>query len=336
MPWCPNCKTEYQDGVKECSDCKTTLVDKLEDEPVSELIPFFMAEDKKVAEKLANFFNYSNLHSAVSYDEENDCYIVSIDPERQLEAKKLYQAFYIVESERMQKNESEKSSKADTDIINESQTEDADTDTITVSADSPESNSPIIIEEEDDYDLDADSLYEAHPKKAADSVQNSDSVSDDEDDDSPYIMKADRYKDLMSTVWLFLIFGIGGLIFILLNVVGILDVFNYWLPYVIMSALFIFFIYVAISTYSKARKLKAEIAEEENMIKQINEWLESHVTEDFLRQINDEGATTEVNYLKQTKTIKDMLIEEFGKQNPAFLDRLIEEYYSRTFDKTVE
>ena len=80
MPWCPNCKTEYQDGVKECSDCKTTLVDKLEDEPVSELIPFFMAEDKKVAEKLANFFNYSNLHSAVSYDKENDCYIVSIDP----------------------------------------------------------------------------------------------------------------------------------------------------------------------------------------------------------------------------------------------------------------
>ena len=27
MPWCPNCKTEYQDGYTVCSDCGSTLVE---------------------------------------------------------------------------------------------------------------------------------------------------------------------------------------------------------------------------------------------------------------------------------------------------------------------
>ena len=30
MPWCPNCKTEYQDGYTVCSDCGSTLVESLE------------------------------------------------------------------------------------------------------------------------------------------------------------------------------------------------------------------------------------------------------------------------------------------------------------------
>ena len=26
MPWCPNCKTEYKEGVTHCSDCHAELV----------------------------------------------------------------------------------------------------------------------------------------------------------------------------------------------------------------------------------------------------------------------------------------------------------------------
>ncbi len=31
MPWCPQCRAEYREGFKTCSDCDTDLVDKLEE-----------------------------------------------------------------------------------------------------------------------------------------------------------------------------------------------------------------------------------------------------------------------------------------------------------------
>jgi hypothetical protein len=36
--------------------------------------------------------------------------------------------------------------------------------------------------------------------------------------------------------------------------------------------------------------------------------------------------------MKQTDTIRDMLLAEFGEQNHDYLDRLIEEYYNQVFD----
>lgn len=343
MPWCPNCRTQYRDGVTECSDCKTALVDQLNDE----LIPFFQAEDKRVAERLADFFVYSDLNSAVFYDEENDCYIVAIDPKKQLEAKKLYQAFYFVERERMLKGESDVFSKLEDEQVQEedepASAAEANDDETAKGATPTEDKSPFVIIEEED-DPESDLLDDAADEAESDNISSGKSSDDaaassadsEADDSAGYVMKADRYRDLTGTVWLFAIFGLAGLIFVLLNVLGTLNILTGWLPNTIMAALFIFFLYVAVSTGIRAKKLKAEIAAEEELTKKINEWLANNVTEEFLKQISDENATSEVNYLKQVATIKEMLIKEFGDQNPAYLDRLIEEYYSDSFDKTIE
>ena len=34
MPWCPNCKTEYQEGIEKCADCGSDLVEELPEEEV--------------------------------------------------------------------------------------------------------------------------------------------------------------------------------------------------------------------------------------------------------------------------------------------------------------
>lgn len=359
MPWCPKCKTEYQNGISVCSDCATALVDELKED----LIPFFQSDNKKIADKLAAFFQYSDLSSEVFYDEESECYIVAIDPEKQIEAKKLYQAFYFVERERIYKGEedsddssseqeaesedgadedaqAETQRKTQTEAQNDAPTEAHTDDNAVAQTDesvSDEATSTVIIEEESE-DYNAASYVEASEDDLND--YNEESIAedekafadDDEDDGSTYIMKADRYKDLASTVWLFLMFGFAGIIFVLLNSVGILTVFSGWLPNLVMAALFIFFIYVAISTNNKAKKLKAEIAVEEELTVKINEWLVNNVTEAFLEEISDESISVELNYLRQNAAIKLMLFDVFGHQNEAYLDRLIEEYYNKTFD----
>ncbi|MCX7749443.1 MAG: DUF2007 domain-containing protein [Clostridia bacterium] len=36
MPWCPKCRTEYQEGFEVCNDCNTTLIEELE--PLTEKV----------------------------------------------------------------------------------------------------------------------------------------------------------------------------------------------------------------------------------------------------------------------------------------------------------
>lgn len=49
MPWCPNCKTEYRDGIEKCADCGSHLVKSLnEEDVVSELMMLLFGEEKQI------------------------------------------------------------------------------------------------------------------------------------------------------------------------------------------------------------------------------------------------------------------------------------------------
>lgn len=163
-----------------------------------------------------------------------------------------------------------------------------------------------------------------------------DNVSDEEastPNSSSYVMKEDQYKDYSSTVWIFLLMGIAGIIFVILNLIGTLTFLNGLFPNVVMGALFLFFIYVGVSTYQKAKKIQSEIADEKQLTEQINGWLKEHLTKDYVSSLQDDTLSEELNYIRMTEQIKDQLMAEFGTQNEAYLDHLIEEYYSANIEE---
>jgi hypothetical protein len=342
MPFCPICKAEYQEGFTVCADCKVDLVDDIEEAKEAEvLIPFFQADDKKVAEKLVKFFNYSDVNSSLTYDKDIGVYIVSIPPKKQLEAKKLYQAFYFVERERMANGESdlfadeaEQEGEEGSDIEITEDTGEPAEETIEGSFEAAEDSEETLDASEEDFDhslepADSSEKDDYHGETPSDEVTAFD---EEEEDSAPYVMKADQYKDLTGTVGVFLFFGIAGLIVVLINLIGIINIFSGWIPNTVMTALFLFFIYVALLTNKKAKTIQVEIDEENAMTEKINEWLKKNITEEFLTSIHNETISDELNYIKKTDVIKEMLIKEFGNQNLAYLDRLIEEYYYNTFD----
>jgi hypothetical protein len=218
-----------------------------------------------------------------------------------MEAKKLYQAFYLVERDlMMSKGEADSQEYAEDSTSGEA---------FDYSSDS---------EHEEDYTTDTPS----------DEVTAFD---DDEPSPTVYVMKADQYKDLTGTVWIFLVFGILGLVIVLLNVIEVLHFLNGWIPNTVMAVLFLFFLYVAYSTNHKAKKVKTEIAKENELTIKINDWLKQNVTESFLASLQDASVSEEVNFIRTMDTIKELLIKEFGHQNLSYLDRLIEEFYNENF-----
>lgn len=336
MPWCPNCKTEYQEGYTVCKDCKAELVEEL----APELIPFVQSDSKKVAEKLVRYLEYSGLEAKIEFNEETEMYQIYVPEDKEKDARKLYQAFIFVERENLAKGRVDEEASENDEFQS------------TANADASEVDASSSIKDEDPADTSAssedDPAEDSYDENAADTASELEPSSESEDDDDEYsseddnsnpaenttvyVMKSEQYKDLAGTVWVFLGLGVLGLIFIVLNVLEVIQILSGWFPNLVMGALFVIFIYIGISTRQKAKKIQTEIDEENRLTKEINQWLEIYIDENFLEKVKDPDITDELNYLKTIAAIKEMLIKEFGPQNPAYLDRLIDEYYSRTFE----
>lgn len=116
MPWCPNCKMEYQEGIKVCSDCGGELIELNENETDEYLKQCELADMEKEdeAQRLADFLEYSGIHNvSVEYFEETSTYKVSVADVQIKEAVKLYQAFLIAETSEEEKEEQLKKAKSE-------------------------------------------------------------------------------------------------------------------------------------------------------------------------------------------------------------------------------
>ncbi len=292
-------------------------------------IPFFQGEKRSIAERLAKYFEYSGLESKIQYDEEEDIYIVSVPADKEKEAKKYYQAFYFVERERADKGENDLDTLSSASDSNEDTTPNNDEQSL------EEINLPDL---EDDVNKDNDEDEEKDEDKDKDksAVESLDDIDSNLKDSSirslmsgqsTYVMKSEKYKDYTGTQYIFIILGLAGILFVIINILGILTFINGLFSNIIMGALFLFFVFVGISTGKKAKQLKPEIDEENQLTDKIKEWLHNTVTEEFLTSISDITISEELDYIKKTDIIRDMINSEFGEQNPDYLYRLIDEYF---------
>lgn len=91
MAWCPNCKTEYRDGITKCADCGADLVNHIE-ETANACVARF--EEKETASKFLEFLNYSEIkHCELSFDSEQELFLVFTSTEHFDEAQKLFHTF---------------------------------------------------------------------------------------------------------------------------------------------------------------------------------------------------------------------------------------------------
>lgn len=146
-----------------------------------------------------------------------------------------------------------------------------------------------------------------------------------------YVKKADKYEDLHSTAVCFTILGILGLIFSILNLTGILKIYNSPVQLIAMFIIFAIFTAIGISSYSRSKEVKGQISEEETLTKEINAWMEKTVTQDFLDSISDASASREADFLQQSEYIKEMIRKEYPSAEDSYLDTLIDEFFNVHF-----
>lgn len=292
MPWCPNCKTEYREGFTTCIDCNIELMDELKE--IDDYEEVISLKEEATAKKLVEFLAYSNITSYFKYSDVNKAFTVYTHQADLKKAEKCFKAFYAVELENA-------SNESDDDSIDFSDEP------------NPESNDGIISSNEDnETDEDED-----------ENVAHSSAV---------YVKKSEQYKELKSTAATFLFFGFGGLLFMLLNVLGVVSFFQGPFPHIVMTVMFLGFLYIGFSSIKSSKKAAADAILEEELTARINAWLDQNVTDKLIKELQDESVSHEVNYIKTIDSLKAMLTKELGEMDDSYLDSVLEEFYSNRFE----
>ncbi len=147
-----------------------------------------------------------------------------------------------------------------------------------------------------------------------------------------YVKKEERYNDFRSTFYIFLVFGVAGIIFTVLNAIKVITLFNSLMQYIVLGGVSIAFIVVAITSYIKSKTIFDEIDDEKEITASIKEWLSENITADTLAQFDNDEDAKEAIFLKKIDYMKQRLYERYTFDNEAYVDELIEEFYTENFE----
>lgn len=158
---------------------------------------------------------------------------------------------------------------------------------------------------------------------------------------SPYENSATKAEDNKSSAYTLLLVGILGMIAVILGIAGVLPIHlsgtSKYMTYGIMSALFILFIVMGV-TSMKSYRLFAKKAESENSLKDtIEKWslenLSAGKLDEKLSEGQDSDVMEEEKYFKRTTLMKEMIQKQFMNLDEAFLDSFVDEIYEDIFEE---
>ena len=148
-----------------------------------------------------------------------------------------------------------------------------------------------------------------------------------------YVKKEERYDDYKSSAGMFLGFGIIGLVFVVLNLTGVLKLLTASFSLIVMCAMFVAFIVIGILSYKKAASIKEEAAQETQVVKDLTRWLENAVTREELEACEEEADGAELAYLKKIELLRNTLSQAFPEIDDSFMDQFIEDFYNSHFEE---
>lgn len=293
MPWCPKCKNEYVAGVTTCADCGCELVETLSEEKVS----IYFGKEEELLVPLS-FLKKNGIESAE---------IIKAEDAAEADAETEIFELFVAESD---VDKAKKVMRAVLQAANDLSAE--------------------MVEQPDESDEAKE--QDDNPNEYVGVYKNSE-------------QKAAEFKDSAYTL-----IGVGGigLVAIILLACGVLPFripfASPYLMYGVMGTMFLIFIIVGVRSMQSAKIYKKQALSESNLKDEIMKWCQDNLSAeriDFLvldkikqesgEEIDIERIMEEEKYFKRSQVIRDQVVHNFMNIDEAFLDNLIDEFYSTVF-----
>lgn len=143
-----------------------------------------------------------------------------------------------------------------------------------------------------------------------------------------YTKKADEYKDVKNSGITFIIFGFIGIIYLILCWFEIIPLTYNEIVLVLLLCMFVFFVAGGFASIIKSKKIKGQIAEEENLTKELKLWLEENITSELLKSWKDNSVTDEENELIVISKIGSTLSDAYKHLDVSYIEMVADEYFN--------
>ncbi len=144
---------------------------------------------------------------------------------------------------------------------------------------------------------------------------------------SVYVKKKDKYTDLKFSGISFIVFALLGFGLLALNVFDYISMFNQF-SMLIMTAVFVIFFFVGITSLLRARKMRGIVSQEEKVSDDVLDWIEENITDEYIHSLTDPENTEEDNYFSAHTAMCNRVAEQFPLFNRNYIDQLMDDRYT--------
>lgn len=156
-----------------------------------------------------------------------------------------------------------------------------------------------------------------------------------------YIKKEAAYEDTKSTAFTFLFIGLLGIVFLVLLA---LDVIHLGMEshmrimmFLVMGALFLFFVGIGIRYQLLLSSVKQELQEEEDSNESILTWFfDTYTAASIDSMLNSHAEDEEQLYFLRYEILQKLLKEQYPALEESYADHILEEIYSRLYETEKE
>lgn len=146
-----------------------------------------------------------------------------------------------------------------------------------------------------------------------------------------YIPPEERYKDMHSSAWSFLLIGAAGILVMILAWAGIIRLPFHNFVLFVMTALFAAFIGIGIISWTNAKKIKGSISAENAFMEEVITWYHTEGCKSQAFDSLDKTQPEELLYFQKAEIIRTLLTEQFPQIETSMLDKLTDDFCEEDF-----